>query len=208
MKNQNFQKLDIKSLIIGMLTVLLAFSFFGNSKSPMEENTIKAKTIIITDDNGNGAIELSASNSGGVIKVFNSAGKITGALGTNESGNGQFLILDKNEKPMAFVGTAKDNTGLVRTFYKGKKISTELGKGFLYTFNTKSKVTGYFGTSGSNNGIMKTFDQNGSQDSFIGNSYMRFYNDAGQVTCYLGTAEDEGGMITLTDKSGKSIFSK
>ena len=208
MKSLISQSIDFKSLIIGMLTVLLGFSFYGSSKNPLDNNIIKAKSLIIVDDNGNEVLELSASKNGGVLRILNSSGKTTGVLGTNDGGNGQLIVLDKNENPMVFVGTAKDKTGLVRTYLRKDKISTELGKGFLYTFNSSGKITGYFGTSSDSNGIIKTFDKNGSQDSFLGNSYLRFYNDSGQTTCYLGTAEDEGGMITLTDKDGKEIFSK
>jgi len=208
MKKNMFKSIDIKSLIIGMLIVFLGFSFYGSSKSPLNENIIKAKTLIITDDNGNEVLKLYAGKNGGIIRVANSAGITTGIFGTNNGGNGQLVILDKHKNPMVFVGTSKDKSGLVRTYLDNRNIATELGKGFLYTFNSQAKISGYFGTSSDDNGIIKTFDKNGEQDSFIGNSYLRFYNDSSNTSCYLGTAEDEGGMIILNDKSGKEIFSK
>lgn len=208
MKINMLKTIDLKSLIIGMLIVLLGFSFYGSSKSPLNENIIKAKTLIITDDNGNEVLKLYSGNKGGIIRVANSAGITTGIFGTNKGGNGQLLVLDKHKNPMVFVGTSKDKSGLIRTFLDNKNIATELGKGFLYTFNSQAKISGYFGTSSDDNGIIKTFDKNGEQDSFIGNSYLRFYNDSSNTSCYLGTAEDEGGMIILNDKAGKEIFSK
>jgi len=208
MKNNMLKSIDIKSLIIGMLIVLLAFSFYGSSKSPLNENIVKAKTLIITDNNGNEVVKLYSDKDGGVIRVANSAGITTGIFGTNKGGNGQIVLLDKDKNPMVFVGTSKDKSGLIRTYLANRNIATELGKGFLYTFNSKAKISGYFGTSSDDNGIIKTFNKNGQQDSFIGNSYLRFYNDSSNTTCYLGTAEDEGGMLILSDKSGKEIFSK
>lgn len=208
MKHKLLKSIDLKSLIIGMLIVLLGFSFYGNSKIPLNEDIIRAKTIIITDGNDNDVAKLFSTKNGGALKIMNPAGKATVFLGTNSGGNGQIIVLDKKESPMVFVGTSKENAGLIRTYFNNKKIATELGKGFLYTFNDKAVVTGYFGTSENNNGIMKTFNKSGNQDSFLGNSYLRFYNDSSKTSCYLGTAEDEGGTLILNDKTGKELFSK
>jgi len=208
MKKNMFKSIDIKSLIIGMLIVLLCLSFYGNSKSLLNENIIKTKTLIITDDNGNEVVELSSMDDGGVLKVLNKYGTIIGALGSNQNGNGQFLVLNKNANPMAFMGTTEDNAGLIRTFLTGKRVSTELGKGFLSTYNSKTKRTGYFGTSSDNNGIIKTFDKYGKRSSFTGNASFRIYNHSGQSTCFLGIAANGNGMITLTDPTGKKLFSK
>ncbi len=208
MKTKLLKSIDFKSLVIGMLIVLLGFSFYGSSKSPLNENIIKAKTIVITDDNNKEVVKLYSTTNGGAIKIMNSSGKTTAILGTNSGGNGQFIVLDNKEIPMVFVGTSKENAGLVRTYLNNKNIATELGKGFLYTFNDEAIITGYFGTSAEKNGIIKTFNKSGNQDSFIGNSYLRFYNDSSKTSCYLGTADDEGGMLKLNDKTGKELFSK
>jgi len=208
MKHKLLKSIDLKSLIIGMLIVLLGFSIYGNSKIPFNEDIIRSKRIIIMDENNNEVIKLFSTKNGGAIKIMNSAGKTTAILGTNSGGNGQFIVLDKKESPMVFVGTSKENAGLVRTYLNNRNIATELGKGFLYTFNDKAVITGYFGTSEENNGIMKTFNKSGNQDSFLGNSYLRFYNDSSKTSCYLGTAEDEGGTLILNDKTGAELFSK
>ena len=199
--------LDIRSVIIGFLIGVVLLLITGSKNNDLQEE-IKCKSLVLVDDDGIELIELQATALGGLIKVHNTNGYLTGLMGVNNSQNGQMLLFDKDENEMVFVGTSRESTGMIKTFYKNRKEACEFGKGFLYTLSGTGNVSGFIGTSSDGNGIVKTFDKNGREDGFLGNSYIRFYNSSGNTTAYLGTAADSSGMIMLYDSAGVPFFSK
>ena len=199
--------IDLKSLLFGLVLGISLFLLMGSSDENVEGD-IRCKSVTIIDDDGNELISLSPTAFGGMIKVMNVDGYLSGLMGANVQMNGQLMLFDKNENQMLYAGTSRENTGLLKTYYANGKDACEFGKGFLYTLNDKGKVSGFIGTSSEGNGILKTFDSSGREDGFFGNAYVRFYNDLGKTTSYLGTAADSSGLIVIYDKKGEQIFSR
>ena len=135
------KSIDIKSVIIGVLSTILVFVSIG-AKSQYEHLSDIVCNSITVLDNG----------TGGYIKISNSDGKQTSYLGTGENGDGFLTTFNSDGKKTTFLGTAKEGGfGFLTTFNDGKETTflgtSEGGSGILETFNKHGVMVGYFGSN-------------------------------------------------------------
>ena len=81
-----------------VLAILVFYVFLVNenveSKGAIQEE-IRARSISIVNDEGQEAIKLCANKNGGVIRVYNKAGKDPIGIAIDDDGFGMIIIYDK-----------------------------------------------------------------------------------------------------------------
>ena len=135
------KRIDIKSVIIGVLGTILVFVSIGAKSQYEHLSDIVCNSITVLDD-----------GTGGYIKISNSDGKQTSYLGTAENGDGFLTTFNSDGKKTTFLGTAKEGGfGFLTTFNDGKQTTylgtSEGGSGILETFNKHGVMVGYFGSN-------------------------------------------------------------
>ena len=135
------KRIDIKSVIIGVLGTILVFVSIGAKSQYEHLSDIVCNSITVLDD-----------GTGGYIKISNSDGKQTSYLGTAENGDGFLTTFNSDGKKTTFLGTAKEGGfGFLTTFNDGKETTylgtSEGGSGILETFNKHGVMVGYFGSN-------------------------------------------------------------
>ena len=112
------KRIDIKSVIIGVLGTILVFVSIGAKRQYEHLSDIVCNSITVLDD-----------GTGGYIKISNSDDKQTSYLGTAENGDGFLTTFNSDGKKTSYLGTAEN------------------GDGFLTTFNSDGKKTTFLGTA-------------------------------------------------------------
>ena len=136
------KKLDIRSILIGVLCTALVFVLIGAKSQNENLGDIVVNSINVLDENGNSVVWLNADEEGGMIGVKNTDGKTGIILGGAEDG-GMLLISNSDGKTVAGLG------------------ADGAGGGALKTFNTHNKSVGYFGSSKDSDGIPILSDRYG-----------------------------------------------
>ena len=136
------KKLDIKSVLIGVLATALVFVLIGATSPNKNLGDIVVNSINVLDENGNSVVWLNADEEGGMIGVRNTDGKTVIGLGGAEDG-GMLLISNSDGKTVAGLGV------------------DGAGGGALKTFNTHNKGVGYFGSSEDGDGVVVLSDRYG-----------------------------------------------
>jgi len=84
-------------LIYSVLAILVLYVFLVNdnveSKIAIQEE-IRARSIVIVDDEGQEAIKLCANKNGGAISIYNKAGKDPINISIDDNGYGMIVIYD------------------------------------------------------------------------------------------------------------------
>mgnify|MGYP006175503119 CR=1 FL=1 len=133
---------NIKSVIIGFLSCVCLLLFMGQTSS----NHIKAKSITLVNDAGEGVIFLGSNEQGGFMVVHNNLQKQNIYFGTNSSGNGELSIWNVLSNQSLFLGSADDGNGrLTINDVSGAQnvfIGSRDGQGFIATTNLAMETTG------------------------------------------------------------------
>jgi len=136
------KKLDVKSLIIGVLATVLVFVLIGakiqnENLGDITVNSIKVvdkdgkKTVFlgiptpegigrlaIFDEHGELSVALGVLEYGGILTTYNKHGKPTVALGTDLGGSGILETYNEHEKKIVYLGTGKEGHGCIALFDK------------------------------------------------------------------------------------------
>ena len=94
-------KVDIKSLMIGILGTILFFVLIGATEDG-NLGDIVVNSITIQDD-----------GHGGFITAFNQDQKRTLYLGTGKEENGYVQTFNKYEEPTAYIGSNREMDGII-----------------------------------------------------------------------------------------------
>ena len=134
------KKLDIKSVLIGVLATALVFVLIRAKSQSENLGHIVVNSIKVLDD-----------GTGGFLSTYNADGIKTSYLGTAEEGIGLLKVMNE--------GNIKTyNADGIQTSYLG---TAEGGIGFLKTFNKHGVSVGYFGSNTNGNGIAVLYDRYG-----------------------------------------------
>lgn len=99
------KKLDLRSLLIGVLGATLMFVLLGADKPEVHEGNlgdIIVNSITIRDD-----------GHGGFITAYNQDQKRTLYLGTGKEENGYVQTYNKYEQATAYIGSNRDMDGII-----------------------------------------------------------------------------------------------
>ncbi len=197
------KKIDPKSLIIGMLSMLLLIVIVGASPIGATYENLFVKQISIVDDDGNVVGVLTD----GFLRTYNSDGKVTGYFGTDQGGSGVVMTYNIDEKVSVYAGTGTQNAGM------------------LITYNGNGKESGYFGTDNKETGMLRTKDRDGNITTELGsvdgdrNGYLNLYkvpegsltgriyaglfsayNQSGDTVAVFGINSNKGGELKTWNK--------
>jgi len=99
------EKIDLRSLIIGILGSTLIFILLGADELELQEGNlgdITVNSITIRDD-----------GHGGFITAYNQDQKRTLYLGTGKEENGYVQTYNKYEQPTSYIGSNRDMDGII-----------------------------------------------------------------------------------------------
>jgi len=99
------KKIDLRSLIIGILGSTLIFILLGADELELQEGNlgdITVNSITIRDD-----------GHGGFITAYNQDQKRTLYLGTGKEENGYVQTYNKYEQPTSYIGSNRDMDGII-----------------------------------------------------------------------------------------------
>jgi len=97
--------IDIKSLLIGILSTILFFVFIGATDETPENGNlgdVVVNSITIMDD-----------GHGGFITAYNQDQKRTLYLGTGKDENGYVQTFNKYEEPTSYIGSNREMDGVI-----------------------------------------------------------------------------------------------
>ena len=157
------KKLDIRSILIGVLCTALVFVLIGAKSQNENLGDIVVNSIKVLDD-----------GTGGFLKTYNADGIQTSYLGTGEEGIGFLKVMNEGNITTynadgiqtSYLGTGEGGIGFIST-YNADGIKTsylgtgDAGIGFLKTFNKHGVSVGYFGSNTNGNGIAVLYDRYG-----------------------------------------------
>jgi hypothetical protein len=178
--------LDLKSIIIGMLSMTLIFILLGN------RNQTNLGDIVVTslavEKNGNKIVLLGSDENGGYIALLNSKGKCTTSIFNNGDKDGVFTQFNSSEIPILFLGNVN-------------------GSGYIHVKNSLDKTMFSIEPDLSMGGKLKVYNHMESVIAEIGvvknfGGTMMFYNADHKCVSYIGTDTDEKGLVAIFDKSG------
>jgi hypothetical protein len=126
------KKLDIRSILIGVLCTALVFVLIGAKSQNENLGDIVVNSIKVLDD-----------GTGGFLSTYNADGIKTSYLGTAPGGSGKLQTYNADGIKTSYLGTG------------------DAGIGFLKTFNKHGVSVGYFGSNTNGNGIAVLYDRYG-----------------------------------------------
>jgi len=196
-------QLDLKSLLVGVLSTLLFISLISAKQSEEGWGDVSVSSLTIRDGGsvrilspaGENTVLISGSgNAGGTIVLKNALGATSVSLGANREGHGGFVTYNDG-KVSAHLGTG------------------EMGGGYLRTFDKREAVTTYIGTNSQGGGQVTAYNEVGSETIFLGtgtsgNGFLRTANEYGKMSAYIGTAKSNTGMVLLCDREGFTQWAK
>ncbi|MBI5187244.1 MAG: hypothetical protein HZA01_16180 [Nitrospinae bacterium] len=192
------KKIDIKSLIIGVLGTTLFFALVG-AKSNDNIGDIVVSSLTVLDKNGGKAVVLGSWNDGGLFVIVDKAGSKAASLAA-EDGHGVLRTYYTNV-PAVVVGKGVDGGGGVAIFNKagvgvGAFGSAEDGNGMLTTANTTGAASVFAGTGGNGNGALSIYN----------NGVLATYNKTGDMEGSLAATE-KGGFLSIYNMHNKAVVS-
>ena len=134
------KKLDIRSILIGVLCTALVFVLIGAKSQNENLGDIVVNSIKVLDD-----------GTGGFLSTYNADGIKTSYLGTAEEGTGLLKVMNE--------GNIKTyNADGIKTSYLGTAVE---GSGKLQTYNKHEVLVGYFGSNTDGDGTAVLYDRYG-----------------------------------------------
>ena len=95
------KKLDIRSILIGVLCTALVFVLIGAKSQNENLGDIVVNSIKVLDD-----------GTGGFLSTYNADGIQTSYLGTAPDGSGKLLTYNKHEVMVGYFGSNTDGDGI------------------------------------------------------------------------------------------------
>ena len=96
------KKLDIRSVLIGVLCTALVFVLIGATSQSENLGDIVVNSIQVLDD-----------GTGGFLKTYNADGKKTVNLGTNHGGGGHLETYNEHGVEVGYFGSGKTNDAII-----------------------------------------------------------------------------------------------
>lgn len=93
---RKFERIFIYSVLAMLVCGVVLFAFIDNnaeSQAAVQEE-IRARNIIIIDDQGNEVLRISANKNGGIINIYSRDGKSPLEAGIDDDGFGYIIIYD------------------------------------------------------------------------------------------------------------------
>lgn len=93
---KKFERIFIYSILAMLVCGVVLFVLIDNnakSQAVIQEE-IRARNIIIVDDRGNEALKISFNKNGGIINIYNKAGKCPAEMAIDDDGFGYIIIHD------------------------------------------------------------------------------------------------------------------
>ena len=189
--------IDIKSLIIGILVTVLAFTAIAARR---KGNTITAKEIRILNQKGKVVATLKGAPENGLL-IYDREGKVMAFLGRTDKSTG-FQIVDRKEVPKVVFGCA-DNGNAAIHIYGGTETPTVAlrsagvaGRGWI-SLSSRGKRMVYLGAE-DRGGALSIWNKNGKRTATLqtdkdGYAILNLCNKDGEVGCVMTgeTPEDE-----------------
>ena len=135
--------IDVKSLIIGVLSTALLFTIIGaKSKNSANFDTITAKEVRIVNSKGKIVATLGSNKEGGGLDIYNKEGNAVATL-SGFRGEGILIIGNKEGKPVADLASVE-------------------GKGQLDIYNKYGNRVATLQPDEENYGVIGLFDRYGN----------------------------------------------
>jgi hypothetical protein len=154
------KKLDIRSILIGVLCTALVFVLIGAKSQNENLGDIVVNSIKVLDD-----------GTGGFLKTYNADGIQTSYLGTGEEGIGFLKVMNEGNITTynadgiqtSYLGTGEGGIGFISTYnadgIKTSYLGTAVeGSGKLQTYNKHEVLVGYFGSNTDGDGTAVLYD--------------------------------------------------
>lgn len=160
-------KLDIKSVIIGILGTVLVFVSIGAANQDKNFGNITVSSLTVLDENKFPSVIIETiPNNGGLIYIRNSKGGLTSHIGVSGNYGGYIGTYNSDGKQTSTLGTGESGGGHLSTFNSDGKQTSFLGTdgdggGHLETFNKHEILVGYFGSSMNKDGLIYLNDRYG-----------------------------------------------
>ena len=156
--------IDVKSLIIGVLSTALLFTIIGaKSKNSANFDTITAKEVKIVNSKGKVVADLASVEGEGELSIFNKKRKPVAEL-SGFGGEGTLIIGNKEGKPVAGLDSNKGRGALIIGNKEGKVVATLAsvkGKGQLNIYNKYGNRVATLQSNEENYGAIGLFDRYG-----------------------------------------------
>lgn len=195
------KKIDIKSLIIGILIMTVFMLSCSQVSSNKNFGDIIVKSISVIDNNGNIVGLISSNEYGGefnlyypnginkltcdtqdssitYIRIANLEGKGVAVLSSLSNGSGSLFLKDKNgnyDANLIFI----NDFGPIFTLSNTTNLKTEIICGALTTYNQQKEICTQSGVMGDGMGAFKTYTNN--------------------IPTALLSSSENGGLIILKD---------
>lgn len=141
---KGFERIFLYSVLA--ILVFYVFLVDGNVESQVViQEEIKARSIVIVNDAGQGVIKLLANENGGVVAIGNNSGNLVASIGTSGY-SGVVSLSNKDGNAAVYMG-ADENGGLIGIINKynvsvaGIRV-TEDDSGIIGVLNKNNEVIG------------------------------------------------------------------
>tara|TARA_Y100001968_G_scaffold312160_1_gene335028 strand:- start:459 stop:1010 length:552 start_codon:yes stop_codon:yes gene_type:complete len=163
----HMDRIDFKSLIIGILGTIICIITMGSNKQKFVTDEIICKKFIIINDKNKERIILTSNKNGGKFQIMNNYGELSNSIGISDNDNGYFSIYNNYGSPTFSAGTGSNGNGIIKTFNKDGNLRTYIGSsdngGLFNIYNNWDVQVGYFGTNKKQEGYIKLSDNYGEK---------------------------------------------
>jgi len=157
------KKLDIKSVIIGVLGTVLIFVTMGATKQNKTFNEIEVKSIKVVNDNGRTVTHIHSDKTGGVLAMANSKGGMVFGIAASEYGGDLFFY--NSDGNSVIMLTADELGGSLDILTSESKSGVQLGiseaGGSINIFNKYEKEAVVLQASNNQDGLIALYDRYG-----------------------------------------------
>ncbi len=202
-------KIDIKSIIIGILSTILVFNFFGfNSDKNMGHIIVKSITIQNEKGKNLGEIGYSDKDSISFVRLYGYDKKLTTNIYSSDLGGNIFLKGYDNKSSLGLIGVGvvqikNSNEKVVALF--GNNMVTNSSHLQLYTNTNKGGIDL---SNIENNCYLSIKDENGKTRTEIiydknqNTSSIKQFNSKNSMIMNISESKDGDGQILLGDRYG------
>ena len=160
-KGKQMKKIDIKSVIIGILGTILVFVSIGATNQNKNLGHIIVNSIRVVNNDGKVVAGLKAGEDGGMLGIFNNDSKTVAAMLKADEDGGRLDILNNDGKTVAGLNADEDGGTLGIANNDGKVVAmlnaNEDGRR-LVIFNNDGKVVAVL-NAGENGGMLDIYNK-------------------------------------------------
>ena len=106
-KEDAMKTIDFKSLLIGILSTVIAFIMMGQSQSGF----LRVETLEVVDAEGNAVIRMGSVDGNGSIETYNTKRNLIVGITSTIDGEGVINTYNANEKQIVKLGSTVDGKG-------------------------------------------------------------------------------------------------